>query len=322
MESSLTERVRGACEAVAKRATRVRINHERLPYYAASLRLVQATAPQLDPERHYFGGPDDTVAFFLALDTINFGSGYFPHLGKRPGMSGYFTVAASLTDYYRQHGPLPARELAELSAEDCTKIFSQDPDNEPIRELMGLFAAALNDLGRYLLDRFGGSFTGLLEEAGSYAERLARALREMPFFDDVEPYDGLEVPFYKRAQLTPADLALAFEGKGPGRFEDLDRLTIFADNLVPHVLRVDGILLYEEDLAARIDAKEPIPPGSAEEVEIRACAVHAVEQLVGEFRELGREDVTAMGLDYLLWNRGQQPYYKARPRHRTRSVFY
>jgi transposase len=30
----------------------------------------------------------------------------------------------------------------------------------------------------------------------------------------------------------------------------------------------------------------------------------------------------AMGLDYLLWNRGQQPYYKARPRHRTRTVFY
>jgi hypothetical protein len=30
-----------------------------------------------------------------------------------------------------------------------------------------------------------------------------------------------------------------------------------------------------------------------------------------------------MGLDYLLWNRGQQPYYKkARPRHRTRTVFY
>ena len=144
----------------------------------------------------------------------------------------------------------------------------------------------------------------------------------MPYFDDVEHYDGLEVPFYKRAQLTPADIAVAFEGKGPGRFEDLHRLTIFADNLVPHVLRVDGILLYEEGLAARIDAEERIPPGSAEEVEIRACAVHVVEQLVGELRESGREDATAMGLDYLLWNRGQQPYYKARPRHRTRSVFY
>jgi hypothetical protein len=144
----------------------------------------------------------------------------------------------------------------------------------------------------------------------------------MPYFDDVEPYDGLEVPFYKRAQLTPADLAVAFGDKGPGHFQDLDRLTIFADNLVPHVLRIDGILLYEEDLAMRIDAEEPIPPGSPEEVEIRACAVHAVELLAEELRE-SRREVTAMGLDYLLWNRGQQPYYKRiRPRHRTRTVFY
>jgi len=29
-----------------------------------------------------------------------------------------------------------------------------------------------------------------------------------------------------------------------------------------------------------------------------------------------------MQLDYVLWNRGQEPAYKARPRHRTRSVYY
>jgi hypothetical protein len=301
MTSNLTERVRSSCKAVAERATRVRIDHERIPSYAASLPLEQAMAPELDSKCHYFGEPDETVAFFLTLDAINFGSGYFPVFRKRQGMSGYFTVAASLTDYYRQHGPLPA--------------------NKTICEFMGLFAAALNDLGQYLLDRFDGSFIGLVEEAGSSAELLARLLVEMPYFDDVVFYEGLEASFYKRAQLTPADLAVAFEGKGPGCFEDLDRLTIFADNLVPHVLHMDGMLLYEEGLAARIEAEELIPSGSVEEVEIRACAVHVVERLVRELRRSGY-NVTAMGLDYLLWNRGQQPYYKARPRHRTRTVFY
>jgi hypothetical protein len=321
MTSNLTERVRSSCKAVAERATRVRIDHERIPSYAASLPLEQAMAPELDSKCHYFGEPGETVAFFLTLDAINFGSGYFPVFRKRQGMSGYFTVAASLTDYYRQHGPLPAQVLAELTAKDCTKIFGQDPDNKTICEFMGLFAAALNDLGQYLLDRFDGSFIGLVEEAGSSAELLARLLIEMPYFDDVVFYEGLEASFYKRAQLTPADLAVAFEGKGPGCFEDLDRLTIFADNLVPHVLHMDGMLLYEEGLAARIEAEELIPSGSVEEVEIRACAVHAVERLVRELRRSGY-NVTAMGLDYLLWNRGQQPYYKARPRHRTRTVFY
>ena len=98
--------------------------------------------------------------------------------------------------------------------------------------------------------------------------------------------------------------------------------TIFADNLVPHVLRMDGVMLYAPDLAAWIDREELIPAGSPEEVEIRAAALHAVELMVGELRNAGRA-ATAMGIDFILWNRGHHPDYKrAKPRHRTRTVFY
>jgi hypothetical protein len=322
VESSLLERVRTACKAVSDRATHVQIDYDRLSSYATCLPLDQATLPELDSSYHYLGHGGDTLAFFLTLDAINFGSGYFPRLRKRPGMSGYFTVAASLNDYYKERGPLSAQDLIELTVEDCTKIFGQDPDNEPIRELMQLFATALNDLGRYLLDCFDGSFLGLVETAGSSAEQLVRLLARMPYFNDIEPYNGMNVPFYKRAQLTAADLALAFAGRGAGRFDDLGRLTLFADNLVPHVLRVDKVLLYEPALASRIDAEELIAACSPEEVEIRACAVHAVELIAKVLRDSAR-DVTAMRLDYLLWNRGQQPYYKrVCPRHRTRTIFY
>jgi hypothetical protein len=130
------------------------------------------------------------------------------------------------------------------------------------------------------------------------------------------------VPLLKRAQLTVSDLWLAFDGQGPGTFADLDQLTIFADNLVPHVLRIDGVLQYEPDLQARIDAEVPIPAEAVEEIELRACAVHTVELIAAELRRAGHA-VNAMQLDNLLWTRGQQPVYKlAKPRHRTRSVFY
>jgi len=99
-------------------------------------------------------------------------------------------------------------------------------------------------------------------------------------------------------------------------------MTMFADNLVPHVLRMDGILLYDEHLAAGIDSEELTPSGSPEEVEIRACALHAVELMAKAFKEAGH-GVSPVGLDYVLWNRGQKPYYKkVKPRHRTRTVFY
>jgi hypothetical protein len=318
---SLLDRVRATCQEVAQRAKRVQIAHDRIQAYAATLPLDQVMAPQLDPDSHYLGRGEDTLAFILTLDAINFGSGYFPHLRKRPGQSGYFTIASSLNDYYKEHGSISARELARFTAKDCASIFGQSSEDRPVRELMQLFAKALNDLGQYLLDRFQGSFTRLVESANSSAERLVELLIEMPYFNDVEPYNGLEVAFYKRAQLAVADLCLAFNGQGPGRFRYLDRLTIFADNLVPHVLRVDGILVYEESLAAKIDAGELIPAFSPEEVEIRAAAVHAAELLISELRREGH-DVNSMKLDYLLWNRGQQPHYKARPRHRTRTVFY
>ena len=85
---------------------------------------------------------------------------------------------------------------------------------------------------------------------------------------------------------------------------------------------MDGVMLYAPELAARIDREELIPAGSPEEIEIRAVALHAVELMVGELRCAGRA-ATAMGIDFILWNRGQHPEYKrAKPRHRTRTVFY
>ena len=121
---------------------------------------------------------------------------------------------------------------------------------------MSLFSRALNDLGEFLLNRFDGDPTGPIVSANHSAARLAETLIEMPLYRDVSHYAGFEVPFYKRAQLTSADLAAVFKGEGYGNFADLDQLTIFADNLVPHVLRREGVLVYAPALAARLDAGE------------------------------------------------------------------
>jgi hypothetical protein len=313
--------IRRSCRKVAERATQVRIDYSRIPSYAASLPVEKVAKPQLDPKCHFLGRKEDTVNFLLTLNTINFGSGYFPHLRKRAGMSGYFTMASALNDAYATQGPLSARQLAKISVEECTRMFDQDPDNKIVRELMRHFSIALNDLGRLVLNRFHGSFTALVDSAQSSAGRLVQLLKNMPYFNDAASYDGCEVLFYKRAQISAADLSLAFQGRGWGHFEDLDQMTIFADNLVPHVLRIDRVLLYEESLTARITGGELIPAGSTEEVEIRACAVHAVELIKKQITESGKA-VTSPALDSFLWNRGQQPEYKALPRHRTRCVFY
>jgi hypothetical protein len=319
---SIFDEIRRGCAQVADGATRVRIDTARLADYARDFPVDEIGAATLDPATHYLGQGKDTLAFVLMLDTINFGSGYFPHVRKRPGHSGYFTMAAGLNDWFLAEGAPRAERLAKLTEIDCARIFGQDLGNAPAAELMGLFARALNDLGALLLARFDGDPARLVESAGHKAEKLIAILRVMPYFDDVAIWQGRRIPFMKRAQLTAADLALAFDNDGWGRFDDLGRLTIFADNLVPHVLRVDGVLGYDVDLAAHIDRGEPLTVGSAEEIEIRAAALHAVELLKQHLHAAGDPAITSMDLDYLLWNRGQGARYKAIPRHRARGVFY
>ena len=230
-------------------------------------------------------------------------------------MSGYFTVASSLTDHWRQHGPLTPSQLRDMTAPDCAAIFGQSLDDPAIAELMELFAQALRDLGDWL-QTYDDKPLAPFAFSGGSAERLIGQLAAMPLFRDVAEYHGQSVPLYKRAQLLTADMALAFDQQGPGAFHDLDDLTIFADNLVPHVLRLDGALRYDDRLAAQIDAGELLPPGSQEEREIRACALHACERIAA------RLDVPPRTLDTWLWDRGQAPRYKAAPRHRTRTVYY
>ena len=102
----LLDQVRAHAAAVAAAATHVRIEHAALDEYARQLPLERVRAPELDAATHYLAEPEGTLAYLVQLDAINFGSGYFPKVRKRPGMSGYFTVAASFKDYFEAHGPL------------------------------------------------------------------------------------------------------------------------------------------------------------------------------------------------------------------------
>jgi hypothetical protein len=313
--------LRSAAAQLAARARHVSIAEERLAAFARELADAAVEEPGYDTVHHYQGDAHSTLAFILTLDAINFGSGWFPHLAKRPKHSGYLTVASALKERFEGAGPLSAADLQALEARDVAGLLGQDASAPQVATLMELFARALRDLGAFVDERFGGRFEGVVEFARGSAAELVGLLAEMPLYADVSRYEELELPFYKRAQITVADLALAFEGRGPGRFRDIDDLTIFADNLVPHVLRREGVLAYDDALAARVEAGSPLPPGSEEEVEIRACAVHAVERCAEIAAGAGKA-IPVRHLDWLLWTRGQSPEMKAHPRHRTRTTFY
>jgi hypothetical protein len=100
----MLDEVRSSCAQIAAGARWVRIDLDRLGGVG------EAPPQSLDSERHYLeGSTGDVASYMLTLDSINFGSGWFPTLRKRPGCSGYFTVAWSLADRWREHGPWSRR---------------------------------------------------------------------------------------------------------------------------------------------------------------------------------------------------------------------
>lgn len=306
MGDPLTE-LRRACAEVARRARYVTIESESIGRYAANL-PPRSDSGSLEPQVD--GNREELAAFWLTLDAINFGSGWFPTLRKRPGRSGYFTIAAGMRERFEAHGPWAARQLAAIDGAELAATLGQAPGHE----LMELFTRSLRDLGAHISRDYDGHFGGVVDDASGSAGTFVATLARWRCFEDTSGYEGISVPFLKRAQIAAADLSLA----GVGQFNDLGRLTMFADNLVPHVLRLDGILAYAPALGKRIERGELIEHGSPEEVEIRACAVHVVELIVAA-RGGG---LTAAAVDRILWNRGQQARYKARPRHRSRCTAY
>src|SRR4051794_8022930 len=102
----LCDDVRRHCATVAAGGRWVEIDLDGLG------RVEPGPPPELDRERHYLDGPREAVAaYMLTLDAINFGSGWFPTVRKRPGSSGYYTVAWALADRFREHGPWTNGEL-------------------------------------------------------------------------------------------------------------------------------------------------------------------------------------------------------------------
>lgn len=314
----LPDRVRAGVAAAADRAELVRIDDAALDRLAES---IDPTPPEPFPEERWFGRVEDRAMGVVAWNAVNFGSGWFPHVVKLPGHSGARTMAARWQQHCRAQAVPSAGWLAGTTVEQVAEVFGQ-PLEGGVQGLLEAYAVAWRELGTHLLEHHDGSAGAMVGAADGHGAALAGELAGLPCWDDRHDLDDLEVPLYKRAQIVVSNLAGAIPDDPLGHFEDLHTLTAFADNLVPHVLKVAGVLVVDPALDARIEREDLLVSGERGEVELRAVAVHAVELLIDRLRSAGHEDVTAATIDHRLWQQGQDPAVKARPRHRCRCTYY
>lgn len=304
-----SSRVRSAAAEICAAAQYVKIREDLMPVYTAGL-LQKYPLITRFPEFEFLKGAADEkkAAYVLALDSINFGSGYF-HVARKSGVAlEYVVISEGLKKAFLSGRLDTPQKWAATTAEECHDVFAiPNGAHLALNKLMSLFAKHLRASGETVLSAYNGHVMNLVAAADGSAVRLAEIVAAWPSFADV--------PLYKRAQIFVADVNLAF---GNDYFSDMGELTCFADNMVPHVLRHDGILEYAPELAEKIDAGVMVEEGSREEMELRASAVHAVELM----KQSADGKATSVNIDHILWNRGYEQDIYAKPSHRTMTVWY
>ena len=127
--------------------------------------------------------------------------------------------------------------------------------------------------------------------------------------------------FHKRAQLLWWMVSCLLRGSKRIVIEDLDRLTAFADYIVPMALHLHGILLYEPALRKAIATGRLLERDGEEEVEIRAAAIwacHLLTEAVNRRRPEDRQVIEPV-IDARLWTHYHETHW---PHHLTVTTAY
>ncbi len=310
---------------VSEKSIHVHIDKAALKVFSKVLLSREVAPGTWEPEYHFAGESESMVSYLLVLDTLNFC--FWPKKGEARWeipygsgwLSGYYGLAVALKTALERGIPLTdAQYLASLTKDQLGQVLK----GRGVLQLIPERLKNLHAVGDLLLREYGGRASQLVQATGGSAVSLARLLSEkLDSFRDIADYRGKRVYFYKRAQIFAADLHGAFGGKGWGGFRDMEGLTAFADYKLPQVLRHSGVLNYDPGLASKVDQMVELEAGSNEEVEIRANTLWAVELICQELNRLGTR-LRAHQIDWLLWNLGQGDEFRAKPYHRTVTIFY
>lgn len=155
---------------------------------------------------------------------------------------------------------------------------------------------ALRDVARSLIEHHQGSVTGLVANLEGDARSLSDALTAtIPGYQDRPSSPVGVLAFDKLANLAVTMLAARLSISGT------DRFPVFPDYMLPRHLRHDGVLVYSDALARRVDSEQLLDAGSLEEMAIRWGTIHAAELLRRKLHEIGNP-VSTPALDYWLWS--------------------
>lgn len=308
--------IRETTASVLKNSKFVSVDYEKLKIFAKEIKKRIDRKELLDEWQ--FGKIKKSPQDIFILDTVNFC--FWAKKGERKWRveypkgnisDGWKALVACFDRALEDKIPISdCRFLENITIAQTKKLFRSCNGTEiPLLQERFKF---LKQSARILRQKFGGDFNNLLRQSNYDAIEIAKTIMEyFPSFRDASSLLGGEIKFYKRAQICAYDLSLLSNSK----IKNIDQLTAFADYKLPQVLRDFGILIYQKNLAERIDNYTLLKKDSREEIEIRSATI-IVCDLISE--EIGVSTIVA---ENAIWS-FSQTHKKKKPYHRILTTNY
>lgn len=174
----------------------------------------------------------------------------------------------------------------------------------------------LVEMNKYL-DSIGKDFYDEIKDLKVDIDLLDYVVSTFSYFKDETNYNGVNVYFYKRAQLLVSDV-LHVRKMLENIEVDYSNLMGCADYKIPQVMNALGMLEYEYDLEYKLARKEELQEDSIEEIEIRANDLVVIDYI---YEKLNCE-VCRMDINDYIWLLGQDKSKINKNYHRTRTIRY
>jgi Potential Queuosine, Q, salvage protein family len=217
---------------------------------------------------------------------------------------------------------LEGNYLAKISRADLNKVFAGNIEIPMLDEKLEV----LHQVGKVLAEKYDGRFHNFVKSCSPKLYDngnglIDRMVAEFPRFNDVSMLDGHEIKFYKLAQLGVWMLYATLHPLGKFRLDDPQKMTAFADYIVPVALRLHGITSYSTRLETAINSHQLIPRDFRWEVEIRAHCIYATALLTEEINKLRPADMQVIipQIDARFWTHFHTTTW---PHHLTKTIMY
>jgi hypothetical protein len=314
---------------VVKNSSLVKINEERLISVADWMAYEEFAKPDGSMLFDFGDDPDFLMDFTLVVNTMNFAFTNFDtgvkfdtdYMGKR-----WCDSEAMLASLHRAHSAgipfFTGEYLANLTRADLESVFAGTIEMPMLDERVTIF----NEVGRVLAAKYKGRYSNFVRDCSPRLYDngnglLERLTSEFPRFNDVSDYNGSQVQIFKLAQLGIWGMHLALSPRKAWALEDADKLTAFADYIVPVGMRVTKIFEYVPALEEQINSLTEVPRDSQAEIELRANSIYAIARLTEEInkRRPGMEPLLQPQVDFRFWKTYHATHW---PHHLTKTVMY